>query len=205
MRGLLYIVKRDFGFAPNPFGNMCTLATCKAGIRNAANIGDWVIGMMPKRRFEESKLVYAMKVNGKMTFDEYWTNPGFQYKKPVMNGSLVQNYGDNIYHTVNGEWCQADSHHSLEYGVCNYANLNRDTRSHFVLSSTHFFYFGREAVPIPVKYTESICWNGRNFKWVPNQADLEDFVLWLERNYSPGLHADPLLFGKKFERYDGNS
>lgn len=39
-----YIVARDYGFAPNPFFGICTLATCKQKIRSAANVGDWVIG-----------------------------------------------------------------------------------------------------------------------------------------------------------------
>jgi len=40
----IYVVDRDFGFAPNPFHGYCTLATCKAKIRNQARVGDWVIG-----------------------------------------------------------------------------------------------------------------------------------------------------------------
>jgi hypothetical protein len=37
-------VARDYGFAPNPFFGVCTLATCKPKIRKAAAIGDWVVG-----------------------------------------------------------------------------------------------------------------------------------------------------------------
>lgn len=40
-----YIVARDYGFAPNPFPPYCTLATCKPGIRNSAQKGDWIIGL----------------------------------------------------------------------------------------------------------------------------------------------------------------
>jgi hypothetical protein len=45
-----YVVDHDNGFAPNPFGGLCTLAKCKYGTpakRNVvelANEGDWVIG-----------------------------------------------------------------------------------------------------------------------------------------------------------------
>ena len=38
-----YVITRDYGFAPNPFGGICTLATCKPGIRNHATVGDWVV------------------------------------------------------------------------------------------------------------------------------------------------------------------
>lgn len=41
----IYVVDRDFGFAPNPFHGYCTLATCKPGIRKSAAMGDWVVGM----------------------------------------------------------------------------------------------------------------------------------------------------------------
>ena len=43
-----YVIKRDFGFAPNPFGEFCTLATCKPVIRKVANVNDWVFGISPK-------------------------------------------------------------------------------------------------------------------------------------------------------------
>ena len=41
----VYTVAYDVGFAPNPFYGFCTLATCKADIRNAADVGDWVVGV----------------------------------------------------------------------------------------------------------------------------------------------------------------
>ena len=40
-----YIVKRDYGFAPNPFYGYCTLATCKPVIRKHAEIGDIIVGI----------------------------------------------------------------------------------------------------------------------------------------------------------------
>ena len=36
-----YVITRDYGFAPNPFWNICTLATCKPQIREHALKGDW--------------------------------------------------------------------------------------------------------------------------------------------------------------------
>ena len=34
-----YVITRDYGFAPNPFWNICSLATCKPQIRERALIG----------------------------------------------------------------------------------------------------------------------------------------------------------------------
>jgi len=38
-----YVVRYDSGFAPNPFGGYCTLATCKPEIRKTAQLGDWLV------------------------------------------------------------------------------------------------------------------------------------------------------------------
>jgi hypothetical protein len=113
-----YKIPRDFGFAPNPFYSICTLATCKPNIRQRAVIGDWILGFGSSACGSKlcGKVIYAMKVEKKITFNEYWQGAEYQVKKPVMNGSLKQNYGDNIYHTQNGRWLQADSHHSLPNG-----------------------------------------------------------------------------------------
>src|SRR5579863_9322212 len=85
-----YVVARDFGFAPNPFFGVCTLATCKPKIRSAAQIGDWVTGTGSKPSKREKNVVYAMRVTGTMTFEEYWSDPHFQRKKVNMRGSKKQ-------------------------------------------------------------------------------------------------------------------
>jgi len=41
-----YIIPIDDGPAPNPFGDICTLAICKPAIRRKAQVGDWVIGIL---------------------------------------------------------------------------------------------------------------------------------------------------------------
>lgn len=61
-----YIVKSDSGFAPNSYGQLCTLACCKPRIRMSANIGDWVIGTTPSPH--PGKLVFAMEVLGRTQF-----------------------------------------------------------------------------------------------------------------------------------------
>ena len=134
-----YVVARDFGFAPNPFYGSCTLATCKPRIRKVAAIGDWVIGNGPKPLGLDDKLIFAMEVTEKMSYDQYWNDKRFKSKKPFLDGSLKQTYGDNIYHKENDEWCQANSHHSYGDGSINYYNLNRDTGCDQVLISTNFY------------------------------------------------------------------
>src|SRR5437016_3976950 len=71
----IYVVDRDFGFAPNPFHGICTLATCKPGIRKMASVGDWVIGLGGGRLKARGRCIFAMRVSRKLTFNEYWSNP----------------------------------------------------------------------------------------------------------------------------------
>ena len=77
-----YVVARDFGFAPNPFFGICTLATCKARIRCTAKVGDWIVGTGSTDFELEGRLVYAMRVSEIASYDEYWDDPRFQMKRP---------------------------------------------------------------------------------------------------------------------------
>src|ERR1700691_5469200 len=128
MRLHSYVVARDYGFAPNPFFGICTLATCKPRIRSAAKIDDWVVGTGSKTRLRDDHLVYAMRVTGSLTFEEYWADPRFRRKKPNLRGSKKQAFGDNIYFrtTRNGKWRQLNSHHSLNDGSPNAENIETD-------------------------------------------------------------------------------
>ncbi|MBL4774590.1 MAG: hypothetical protein JKY87_00830 [Mariprofundus sp.] len=145
-----YAITRDFGFAPNPFHRLCTLATCKPGIRKSAKVGDWILGVGGCNIAKvKRKCILLMKVTEKCSFQEYWDNHRYSLKKPTRNGSRVQMLGDNIYHKDDsGGWIQEDSHHSNPDGSANDENLTRDTKSDMVLASDFFLYFGDAAIPI---------------------------------------------------------
>jgi len=145
-----YAITRDFGFAPNPFHGLCTLATCKPKVRKGAKIGDWILGVGgSKMKNTSRKCILLMKVTDKIDFQEYWDNPRYSLKKPIRNGSRVQMLGDNIYHKDNsGDWVQEDSHHSNPDGSPNRENLDRDTGTENVLISGCFLYFGDAAISI---------------------------------------------------------
>ncbi len=203
-----YILTRDYGFAPNPFYGVCTLATCKPKIRNPAKVGDWVIGVGSNEQGSQfkGKLIFAMEVTGKLTFNEYWYDERFDVKKPVMNGSNKQFFGDNIYHKENSNWKQENSHHSLQEGKPNLKNLVRDTSSEFVLISRNFYYFGKEAISIPSEL--SIVFEDIGIGHISDRIPPKDrkrFISWLvnENPYNPGYHGDPILF-EDIERYSGD-
>ena len=69
-----YVVRFDLGFAPNPFGGLCTLAKCKIGnkqrnIVEMVEVGDWIVGTGgadPRTSSGNGTLIYAMRVDKKI-------------------------------------------------------------------------------------------------------------------------------------------
>ena len=206
MKLLSYIVDRDFGFAPNPFHGYCTLATCKPKTRSVANIGDWILGIGGKNLGEgHKKLIFAIQVTEKITFDEYWADSRFEEKKPLLNGSLMQAYGDNIYYHNADDWVQVDSHHSYENGETNEKNLLKDTSCEYVLISEHFFYLGNEYHTIPPIFEEYIVKGGSNHRRIDDLNVIQKISSWIENSFEKNyMQGFPVHF-KEFKRYNGES
>ncbi len=199
-----YKIEHDFGLAPNPFGGYCTLAVCKPTIRDnkRLQIGDWIIGTGSVKLKCLHHLIFAMQVEEKTTFNDYWNDPRFQYKKPVINGSLVQMYGDNFYHqdTKTEEWIQENSAHSLENGNANQRHLEVDTGGKTVLISKTFYYFGDNAVNIPKQFWQ-VCSEGRSMKGPSIPIKTADrFIQWLQNVHDIGVHGDPINWKQHFKR-----
>ena len=182
----VYVVDRDFGFAPNPFHGFCTLATCMSGIRRGAKVGDWVIGVGGARLKATGQCIFAMRITQKLTM-----------------------VGDNIYHydSIRQEWYQADSHHSNADGSVNPHNLRTDTKADNVLLSRHFFYFGREAPTIPSDFLDAIGFkNGRNYR-VFDADQCAGIINWLHSSFRDSLNqvkADPFDFDNSEKRYSAD-
>src|SRR5262245_41675632 len=80
-----YVVDHDYGYAPCPFGDLCTLAKCKYGtikcksgtrrnIVELAEEGDWIAetgGVDLGKSAGHGRLIYAMRVDEKITLREY--------------------------------------------------------------------------------------------------------------------------------------
>jgi hypothetical protein len=202
----MYVVDRDFGFAPNPFHNICTLATCKPDLRRVAKKEDWVIGMGGGRLNATGQCVFAMKVSDSITFDEYWNNPLYKDKKPAPNGSKKMIVGDNIYHQDDNGWQQANSHHSNPDGSPNLHNIKKDTRANAVLISNHFFYFGEAAVEIPAELLNSIGYSNKIGHWKFSQKQATPLILFFEKNYKINIvYGDPFDFGAASSKYSAEN
>jgi hypothetical protein len=206
--GYLYVVDRDFGFAPNPFHGVCTLATCKPQIRKLAAIGDWILGLGGGRHKATGRLIFAMQVRDAISFDAYWDDEAYVDKRPIRNGSLRSLVGDNVYHTVNDVWQQEDSHHSNPDGTINLHNLRHDTGVNRVLVSGLFFYFGRNAPEIPADILTDLKYrNGRGYRKYP-VAELQPLLHWLHTNYANcenKVCGDPFYFDHGNMRYSVQS
>ena len=197
-----YVVARDFGFAPNPFYQFCTLGTCKPDIRRRAEVGDWIVGTGSKTRGREGRIVFVMRVTEVMSFNRYWSDSRFQQKKPNLRGSKKQAFGDNIYYRdlVTGKWCQLDSHHSYPDGTPNISNINNDTKTDRVLISDDYIYWGGEGPQILAKYRNfcgfDLCKGGRGYKCKFPENMVTDFVEWIRSLEGQGYCGTPLDWSK---------
>jgi hypothetical protein len=193
------VVARDYGFAPNPFFGFCTLATCKPRLRSVAQVGDWIVGTGSKKHKRERFVVYAMRVTGTLTFNQYWADGRFQSKKPNLRGSKKQAFGDNIYRKdeVTSLWHQVNSHHSLTDGSPNKSNVVADTSADRVLVSDDFVYWGGSGPELPKTFLNygpqhvSLC-VVRNHKNAFPPEFVRDFVAWIQSFGEKGFVGDPL-------------
>jgi len=194
-----YVVRWDHGFAPNPFYGVCTVATCEPDIRKVARVGDYVLGTGSAERDLQGRVVFLMRIEKIIVFDTYWGEPTYARKIPVMNGSLQQRFGDNIYHRENGEWIQADSRHSQTGAKPNKLNLNRDTRkTDRVLVGWNFTYWGGSGPPVPTRLNDFVHSTPahRNFF---SEERIKRFLEWIGKRNENGLVGDPGEW--KYEKY----
>lgn len=194
-----YVVRYDSGFAPNPFYNFCTLATCKPPIRKSASIGDWVVGCgsNDKNVRRGGFLVYAMKITEIMSFDEYSSDKRFEVKKPYRYGSRKQSCGDNIYYrdTTLSDWMQHDSFHSNSQGQLNQDHVARDTAVNRILISDNFVYFGGQGPEFPKELVDSkgrsICKEGVGFTAFNDPQLIASLESWIQSFGVDGYQGAP--------------
>ena len=172
-----YVVEHDNGHAPNPYFGVCTLCLCKfrehAGkpknVVELAVEGDWIVGTGGrnlKRSTGHGTLVYAMRVDEKVTRAQYYADPRFAQKRPD-GSSYAQKQGDNKR--------PSDTFHKHQQ---------------YALISRLFFYFGANAIAIPKRFA-MLEKRGPGFKSRFEPADIDAVVDWLTKNYVPGKHGEP--------------
>lgn len=197
MKLYTYVLDHDYGFAPNPFYGICTLATCKPEIRAHAAVGDYIVGTGCAKRRRRGFLVYFMQVEEIITYDEYWADPRFEKKRPFLHSSKMRSFGDNIYHRdpVTGNWNQENSFHSLPGGQHNPLNLEHDTHSDKVLVGSDFTYWGGTGPKIPQCFRnfngDDVCAKrGHRVNFVDGLVT--DFIAWIRGINEHGYVGRPL-------------
>jgi hypothetical protein len=172
-----YKMTHDSGFAPNPFGGVLTIATCKPQIRLYKNRGDWIAGFTSGTLNGDSvgqeRLIYLMQVEDKLTFADYFCDPSYNYKIPRLPKSAgpdagsqkrscepkrltsarpaILMAGDNIYEPLpGGGFKQVPNRNHNE------RHKEHDLSGEFVLLSLKFVYFGSDAIVIPHEVRPSI-------------------------------------------------
>ncbi len=200
-----YIITHDTGFAPNPFYGYCTLACCKPVIRRTASVGDWIIGLSPKKF--GNRIVFVMKVTEKLTFVEYWKNKKFRNKRAKMNAkALKPRVGDNIYKPITGGgFLQIPSRHSNSDGSENFDQKEHDLKGEFVLVSNDFSYFGGNTKKLPDRFSQIITGRGhKRFEFIEgsvrNRKSLERSLLRFIKKLPKGARRHPAIWPRDKKR-----
>jgi hypothetical protein len=138
-----------------------------------------------------------MKIDEVLSFDQYWNDPRFTRKRPMLQGSKKQAFGDNIYHRNfhTGEWVQANSHHSLNDGSPNERNIKKDTQAPNVLIGSRYAYWGGEGPPVPPSLRnlqgEDIVCSRQGHKNRFSAAMVRAFTAWCDSTGAQGCIATP--------------
>ena len=188
-----YVVRWDTGFAPNPYYGYCTLACCKPAIRLRAEEGDFIVGSGSKHHGAQTKIVFGMHVDIKMTFTEYFIDTRFQQKKPGKKGTTL--LGDNIYFLdEEGKYRQLENQHHHE------RQLKYDLKGKHVLVAepNRFWYFGRNAPQIPGELIEIIK-KGPSYKCRFSPTLVSDFLSWIQSK-DTGIHGIPFDLSENIAR-----
>ncbi len=174
-----YVVDHDTGHAPNPYFGFCTLCRCKykksrnrpPNIVELAERGDWIVGTggaNPKKSAGHHKLVYAMKVERKLTRGDYFRSRTFVRKRLTEGKSDYRSSGDNLRPK----------------------NKFEASEQYVLISKKHFYYFGDQAIRIPQKKLPRLEKTGPGFRSDFDSEYIRRFENWIT-SFKPGKQGDP--------------
>ena len=187
-----YVVRTDYGSAPNPFWGVCTLVICKPKIRRATQVGDWIVGTGTANSpigDIRGMMIYAMQVTDKMAMREYeeWAREHRPEKVPNRGSSDPRRrVGDAIYDFTKDPPRTRSSAHDDSH-------RDHDLSGKYALLSERFYYFGDYPIALP-EHLQGLVKRGPGHRGPENAPFVEPFVGWLtELQVGPkSLHGDPL-------------
>lgn len=172
-----YIVRFDNGFCPNPFGRYCTLACCKPTVRRRANVGDVILGSGSAGSGLSGKLIYAMRVREVVPYQTYWER--YPSKRPSPR-TPISKRGDNIWHRDrSGVW------RGVRGALHDDRHRDRDLRGENALVSSEFYYFGRDAIPVPEEFVSMLA-TTQGHRNTHDEALITRFWHWLSHTAPSG-------------------
>ncbi|MBI1363018.1 MAG: hypothetical protein GC134_03455 [Proteobacteria bacterium] len=188
-RLLVYVVASDNGLAPNINGGLCSLSVCKPVVRQSATIGtDWVVGMSTAKH-GAARVIYAMTVDEKIPFADFFTDPRFQAKKPSRSNPK----GDNFFDLRAGT-LQVVNTRAAHAGKAD--KIARDLRTPLAVIGHTFWYFGANAPEVPGKLQQSriVQGNRRGHRIITDAKTIKAFCDWLyaQEQGVRGPHRDPV-------------
>lgn len=162
----VYYVVHDKGVAPNPDGDMLTLALCKKDIRRCANPGDIIIGLVGRElasktkegvTITENNLCFFARIDEKLSFMDYAVKchrddelglkakiPNFTIEDVFTKDTMLETSSN-----INGD-CILNKHGDLYHYSHSVEGLDGEVQSDlddpYVLCSKNFFYFGDRAL-----------------------------------------------------------
>ena len=202
-----YKMTHDTGFAPNPYHDVLTLATCKPVIRRCAKKGYWISGWASnvvqgkdkKYTDKAQKLIYLAEVSDVISFEEYWNKyPRKRQPDQLSNGkkegckscgntilppsSNIEYLGDNIYEPDASETFGFKQHENSHHGE---QNKEHDLSGKNVLICENYYYFGIENA-LEIKDKGFVVPRWKKFSMDDEKAKkVIDFVT---KNYSSGIN-----------------
>jgi len=214
-----YIVKYDWGAAPNPYWDYCTLVICKPRIRNSAKCGDWIVGSGSSDnpydgKDYSNKIIYAMKVTDVVELEEYNniclgnSNYGKKLAKKIPKYSskkYAERMGDCIYYNISYEPKKAN----MTPGVHGRDCIERDLSSKYALISDYFYYFGEEAIEIKEDLLPIIA-TTQGHRSNANKDYVQDFIKWIDggefKKFKSPKNPTPILekHQDKLPKYEEN-
>jgi hypothetical protein len=167
-----YVIVTDNGLAPCIDDGLLTLCVCKPMIRLSANVNDWIIAFGSKRTFgPERQLVYAAKITKKCPMVDYI--------------EIGKNRLDSLYELKDGELQHNGSSHHRK---C--SNQKNDLKGKYCLISENFWYFGKNALPLPDEH-DDLYFSGRGYTNRPiNLIKFDNFLTFL-KGFTQGVNGPP--------------
>lgn len=192
-----YRLDHDLGFAPNPFFGWCTLACCMPLIRKHAAQGDIIIGMAGAGRRGLGRifpqLIYWMRVDEALSFDDYWRDARFHEKRPQIPGPKLRMVGDRTYRHYAGEheWrFDRSMHHIPGKGSSGGSHVHLDTSVDRLLVGQSFTYWGGAGPPLPA-HLLGLFPNPRGQRCPPPGPLLDELHALIGLDAPRGVVGDP--------------